>query len=254
MDIENKENSKKILIIGTMSSGKSTFINSILKENILPTSNLACTSKEIKITISNKKKNFSYYLGNRMRSLKNDGFSKINFLNTSSNILNIEIKGPSLIEKMDGYEIYDSPGPNNSINIEHKEISIGIFKNKKFEKVIYVFNAGNLFTTDDKILLEEIMKKGYGTIKPLIVVVNKIDKIHISEESTDDEIKSSVDKFLKMLGITNYKTFLYSSIYFSLGKQKNKTKSEKRLFLLLKEIYGSKKIRELKKIRKEIFL
>ena len=45
---------RRIFVIGNMSSGKSTFLNSLLKENILPSSNLACNSKKIILNINNR--------------------------------------------------------------------------------------------------------------------------------------------------------------------------------------------------------
>lgn len=248
-----EKKSKKILIVGNMSSGKSTFINSILRENILPTSNQACTAKEIKIKISNKKKYFSYCLDQRSRSLKKDGREKVSFLNNSSKISKIEIKGPSVFPKLEGYEIYDSPGPNNSIDVEHKNTTLNMLNNDEFEKVIFIFNAGNLFTTDDKTLLESLLKENYGIEKKLTVVVNKIDKIYITEENTDDEIIKKVEEFLEKFGMKKYNIFLYSSIYFYLKKESEKTKSEERLLKLLEEIYEKNGIKKLKEIRKKIF-
>lgn len=253
MEKKQEKKSKKILVIGNMSSGKSTFINSILNENILPTSNQACTAKEIQITISNKRKFFSYYIDERRKSLKKDGKLKVSSINNSSEVSNIKIKGPSIFNKLEDYEIYDSPGPNNSINTEHKNTTLNMLRRGEFEKVIFVFNAGNLFTTDDKVLLENLLKEGYGTAKEVTIVVNKMDKIHISEESTDSEVLSKVKEFLDKMEMKKYKIFLYSSIYFCLKKEKEKTKSEKRLLTLLEEIYDKKKIKELKRIRKEIF-
>ena len=253
MEKNQEKKIKKILVIGNMSSGKSTFINSILKENILPTSNQACTAKEIKLVISNKKKFFSYYMDGKRKSLKKNGRLKISSLNGSSEISKIGIKGPSILNKLEGYEIYDSPGPNNSIDTEHKDTTLNLLKIGEFEKVIFVFNAGNLFTTDDRILLESLLKENYGTKKEIIVVVNKMDKIHISEESTDIEILNRVKEFLNKMEIKKIKIFLYSSIYFYLKKEKEKTKSEKRLLTLLEDIYDKKKIKEFKEIRKQIF-
>lgn len=254
MEKIQRKKTKKILIIGNMSSGKSTLINSILKENILPTSNQACTAKEIKITVSNKRRFFSYYIGEKRRSLKKEGSLKVSTLNNSSEISKIEIIGPSYFRELEGYEIYDSPGPNNSIDIKHKDTTLNILKNGEFERVIFVFNAGNLFTIDDKILLETLLKEKYGIRKEIVVVVNKMDKIHISEESTDEEVTTKVKDFLKKIGIKKYKVFLYSSVYFFLKKNVEKNKSEKRFLNLLEEIYDKNKIKELKQIRKKIFL
>lgn len=248
------EKNRKVLVLGNMSSGKSTFINSILKENILPTSNQACTSKEIKIIVDNSRKTFSYYVNNRRKSLKNDGLNKMNILNKDKEVLDITLKGPSVIGELNKFEIYDSPGPNNSIDLLHKNITLKMLEKKDFYKVIFLLNAGNLFTLDDKLTLEEIQKQGYGVSEELIIVINKIDKIHFSEENTDEEIIEKTAEFLENIGIKKYKIFLYSSLYFVLFKEMNKTKSQKRELEVLKDLYGTRKIREFKKVRKKIFL
>lgn len=243
----------KILVMGNMSSGKSTFINTILKNEILPTSNLACTSKEFKLIIDNSRKTYSYYIDGKRKSLKFNGLEKIKFLNQDKDINEIIIKGPSILPNLNMCEIYDSPGPNNSVDITHKNITFNMLKNKKFNKIIFLLNAGNLFTVDDKTSLEELVKLGYGVESEITIVVNKIDKIHISDEADDIEIINKTNDFLTSLGIKKNKIYLYSSLYFILKNKKEKNRSEKRILLLLEEIYNSKKVREFKNFRREIF-
>ncbi len=238
-----------------MSSGKSTFINSILKENILPTSNLACTAKEMKIIIVNNNKNFYYYTEDeRKKSLRKDGLEKMNFLNKNERFENIIIKGPSIIEKLDGCEIYDSPGINNSMDLEHRNVTVEMLKRNEFDRVIFLMNAGNLFTTDDQSFMETLKKEEYGKNRELYVVINKIDKIHLTEESTDEELIKKATEFFYNNDMPLCKVYLYSSLYFVLRKTKEKTRSQKRAFNLLNEIYGSRQINEFKKIRKKILL
>ncbi|MGL6065740.1 MAG: dynamin family protein [Cetobacterium sp.] len=234
----------KNLILGNVSSGKSTFINSFLKNSILPTSNLICTSQEIQVKIKNKKKFFklSQRIEGRNRDVKlvvGADLSEI-LKNTSKKYL--RIIGPSTEKRLENMIFFDIPGINNSIDKEHKKISMSTLKKNFFNNVFTVFNAENLCTTDDFLLLEEIKKEGYGTDKKLKIIINKIDKIYLSEDDSLEEVEKNFIKFLEINKIENYDVFFYSSIYFELSKKKKLTNKEKRQLEILKDFIGEKKL------------
>ena len=247
---------RKILVVGNISSGKSTFLNSILHTDILPTSNLACTAKEIKIIVKNKNKTYISYLNQKRKYLKDDGNCIMKDLNENGEKNQITIIGPSVFKHLDGCEIYDSPGINNSMDTNHKAITLKSLKKKKIDRVIFLMNAENLFTTDDKETLESIIAINPKLKDKIYIVINKMDKIKLTGESTNKEIKEKCVKFLKNLEIEKKPSeiYLFSALYFTLERKEQKSRSETRLLSLLEDIYSKREIKEMHKIRKKILL
>ena len=56
---KNRKNLKRVLVVSTMSSGKSTLINALIGQDLFPSRNDACTAKIIK-----------YIKNNRLKSVK----------------------------------------------------------------------------------------------------------------------------------------------------------------------------------------
>ena len=225
---------RRIFVIGNMSSGKSTFLNSLLKENILPSSNLACTSKKIILNINNRLRD-SYVFSNDEKE-------------------DIILKAPSNYSKLQNTIFYDTPGINNSMDIEHSIITKENLENlKKEDKVILIMNAENLFSTDDQRLVSYLLSKGIGKNKKLIVVINKIDAILLSEENTISEILKNTKKFLELNEIDNYDVYVYSAIYYKLKRdEKNLDKKEKRRLEELELFINGKIKKDLERHKKKI--
>ena len=140
------------------------------------------------------------------------------------------------------------------MDIEHSIITKENLKNlKKEDKVILIMNAENLFSTDDQRLVYYLLSKGIGRNKKLIVVINKIDAILLSEENTISEILNNTRKFLELNEIDNYDTYVYSAIYYKLKRdEKNLDKKEKRRLEELELFIDDKTKKELEKYKKKI--
>ncbi|MGL5126460.1 MAG: dynamin family protein [Fusobacteriaceae bacterium] len=241
---------KKNLILGNVSSGKSTFINSFLKNSILPTSNLVCTSKEIKIKIKNKYKYFRLLEErpekSRKRKIKVERMSDLENFIQNRQVDSLTLTGPSIEQKLENIIFYDIPGINNSMNEKHKEISMNSLKNNEFNSVFIILNAENLCTTDDALLFNELKREGYGIQKKINIVVNKIDKIYLSDEDTVEEIEKNLINFLNNEKVSNYNLFIYSSIYYELIKKNDLTKRENRELEVLKDFMINKDLNDMR--------
>ena len=111
--------------------------------------------------------------------------------------------------------LIDTPGPNNSQNLEHKEATYKFIKDTKNNPlVLYVMNATQASTNDDAQLLKEISEiiktNGKQAEERFIFALNKIDCFDPEKESIEILI-DNCKNYLKKFGIENPKIFPVSA-------------------------------------------
>ena len=200
----------EINVIATMSSGKSTLINSLLSKKILPSSNEACTATITRIKdIDND--NFIGKAYDEKGELKyaeyNISYEKMREWNKAEDILTIELQGniPFVEASEISLVITDTPGPNNSKDKSHRQRLMNMLDGNKYKPLIlYVLNATQFGITDDSELLKSIVKKLENADKQtkdsFLFVVNKIDTFN-----DDDDIQKTLENiktYLEEKGIT----------------------------------------------------
>lgn len=206
-------------VIATMSSGKSTLINALLGEEVLPNENQACTAKIFKI-IDNDTLDYL-----RIKAVDKNGENNIvtkeelKSLNSSKEITEILIEGNfkgiknRIVDKnLHQLCLIDTPGPNNSLDINHKEIAFKLIENSNLDKFLYVLNATQLGVNDDKKLLLDLfeLKKSSNKDFEIIFILNKMDEIDFERENPDSII-DNVKKYLNSLGIKDPKVIPVSA-------------------------------------------
>ena len=161
---------KNILVTANMSAGKSTLLNALVGKKVNKTQNDACTAK-------------THYLLNKCFE---DGFTcEYDFafeIDASKEILMEDN------EKNEDNNIYvgtkyrtvgqvdipicfiDTPGVNSSQDAIHREISQSNIISENYEKLMYIMNAENIGTDDDRKHLEFVKENFKGNV---IFVVNK---------------------------------------------------------------------------------
>lgn len=206
----------EISVIATMSSGKSTLINALLGRELMPSKNEACTATIAKIKDVSEMDHFeAEYLDKngkilgKFTDLTLENMKEMNdnpataYINIEGNIPNINSEGIHLV-------LVDTPGPNNSRTEEHKNHTYRIIKEKTKPMVLYVLNATQLQTNDDRELLNavsEAMKVGGKQSKDrFLFAVNKVDLFDPDKESVQDAIENVVE-YLKKFDIENPNIF-----------------------------------------------
>lgn len=194
----------EIDVIATMSSGKSTLINSLLSKKILPSSNEACTATITRI----KDTDNSHFVGRaysqknvKMHSEKELSYDIMKGWNEDKNISTIEIEGDIPFVKADeiALVITDTPGPNNSNDKSHKQKLLDMLDSNKYKPlVLYVMNATQLGITDDNELLNNVIAKLKNADKQtrdsFLFVINKVDNF-----GRDDNLEKTIKKIKKYL-------------------------------------------------------
>ncbi len=203
----------EIAVIATMSSGKSTLINSMLSKELMPAKNEACTAKITRIKDNDYIEKFKAQCKNineevvlTMEDVDSDDMKEFNedseiaFIDVEGNIPNISSEEMKLV-------LIDTPGPNNSQDSSHKEFTFKVIKNQSSKPmVLYVLNGTQLSTNDDNALLDQVaqaMKVGGKQSKDrFIFAVNKIDQFDAEDEDINSML-GKVKSYLESHGIEN---------------------------------------------------
>jgi len=204
----------EINVVATMSSGKSTLINSLLSKKILPLSNKACTATITRI----KDVDTGCFIGKayskenvEIYSEKELNYDIMKEWNNDKNISTIEIEGdiPFVNSNEIALVMIDTPGPNNSNDESHKQILLDMLDSNKYKPLIlYVMNGTQLAIYDDNKLLDTIISKLKNADKQtrdsFLFVVNKLDEFN--EEDNDDNVSETlkeVREYLEKKGVEN---------------------------------------------------
>jgi hypothetical protein len=205
-----------VYVVATMSSGKSTLINAMLGRDLLPAANEATTATIARITDNDsmKQRFTAKRLGARgqvLSSSDNVTAETIKDWNTSGDTKLIDIEGN--IEGIEEREyvrlvLTDTPGPNNSQDEEHQRTTMGFVQDSRRNPLIlYVLNASQLGTNDDKHLLglvAETMRKGGKQSKDrFIFAINKMDVFDPENGEDPESVLARVKQYLSNNGIQN---------------------------------------------------
>ena len=201
-----------ISIIGTMSAGKSTLINSLLGTTLMPMKSKACTAIETIIKDNKRRKGFSAKVYNQSRQLmcetEDIKRKELEKFNDNPEVAVVELEGAISNIRTNGNRlcIVDTPGTNNSRNLLHKERTYEVLHHRNKPMIIYVINGKNIGVNDDKILLTDVAKamavKGKQTKERFIFAVTHMDDC----AKTNDSVKKVLDevkKYLAQFGINH---------------------------------------------------
>ncbi|MDR3333918.1 MAG: dynamin family protein, partial [Treponema sp.] len=204
----------EISVIATMSSGKSTLINAILGQEVLPARNEATTAKIARIRDVDGKADFT------VRGFKRNGeelvpvppkvpatpqvLEEMNDQEKSKDIALIELEGniPNIKSREMRLILSDTPGPNNSDDQEHAKHIDELIKDDTYKPMImYILNATQLEINDDKELLEKIAtamgKSGKQSKDRFLFVLNKADELDPGKKECVEKAIENCKAYLK---------------------------------------------------------
>ncbi|MGN9460794.1 dynamin family protein [Pseudomonas syringae pv. aptata] len=205
-----------VYVVATMSSGKSTLINAMLGRDLLPAANEATTATIARIVDNaDMGERFSARrVTNEHRVAENTDDVSLEVLqewNSLPDTMRIDIEGKiQAIQKRDSVclVLTDTPGPNNSQDERHQIKTMSFIQDSQRNPLIlYVLNASQLGTNDDKHLLglvAETMRKGGKQSKDrFIFVINKMDVFDPEKGEDPPSVLARVNKYLVENGIFN---------------------------------------------------
>lgn len=229
-------------VVATMSSGKSTFINAMLGQDLLPAANEATTATIAHI-FDDKTQGDAFY-GERFDSNgnlieHNDAvdLTAMKAWNADSETKTITLNGNIRAIKENNnvrLVLTDTPGPNNSQDPEHQRTTLGFIQDSKRNPlIIYVLNATQLGTNDDAQLLRlvaDTMSKGGKQSKDrFLFVVNKMDMFDPERGENIEEALNRVKSYLEENGIHDPNIYPVSARMAYLLRSQSKLTSKEQL-------------------------
>lgn len=200
-----------INVIATMSSGKSTLINSLLRKELMPARNKATTATITEILDTDVDVFTARAVdsdGNTIETVDNLTYSDMDRMNDNQNVSKILAEGNIPFIDSDGMalNLIDTPGPNNSRDDSHRQKTYDAISGGANNLILYVLNGTQLETNDDHNLLEYVSKQikegGKQARDRFLFVINKMDQYDPEKESIPDAIEKTRE-YLNGFGITD---------------------------------------------------
>lgn len=196
------------LVVSTMSSGKSTLINAIVGSELLPSMNRACTARAVAILDNDMKSNFEVHAvdNNGVYSHIDKASKKIVVdFNKSKDISEMIIEGEirGIRNSKKSMLLIDTPGINNSMDMSHEIVTKKVLDEYPEGLILYVINAQQIGTYDDKSFLKVVAKKIRDNPQfSILFAINKMDLIDPAKEKPD-ELIANCRKYIESNGIEN---------------------------------------------------
>ena len=145
-----------VTVVGETSSGKSTIINGLYNEELLPTSTKPTTGTVTQIINDVSRDSNEYFAINKdgtYEPLKYELYNELS-LKPDRNLLRLQVQKSQKEKLLDGLNIFDTPG-YNSLVAEH-ELILRTFLPES-DVIIFTVLYRNGFTLDDQFLLSSIV-------------------------------------------------------------------------------------------------
>jgi len=207
-------------VVATMSAGKSTLINSLLGQKLMPSTNRACTATITRI-LNTDNNQFSARAYGENRTVLCKTVSELTYdemvsLNSDKSITDIDVEGNIPFVNSDGmpFLIVDTPGPNNSRNTNHKALTMRKIESGEQSLIIFLIDATQDSTDSEKAFLDNIaeaMKKGGKMSRDrFLFVFNKLDN-YLEEPWNIEGLLSDKRRDLEELGIRDARIYPVSA-------------------------------------------
>lgn len=201
----------EVNVIATMSAGKSTLINSLLGQRLMPAKQEACTATITEIKDNDLGRFIAKVYdrkGKIIESYDNLTYEIMEKLNSNPSVSKIRVEGdiPFVTAEDVSLVLVDTPGPNNSRDPEHRAATYRMLSESSKTLVLYILNATQLAVDDDNRLLNYVadsMKVGGKQSRDrFIFVVNKLDDFKNGQDSIEGAL-NNVREYLLRKGIVN---------------------------------------------------
>lgn len=199
-----------VLVIATVSAGKSSLINALIGRELLHSANEATTACVASIEHRPHQSGFrGRCLSSTGRELvRHDGVSadQIRSWNNDAQVRRIDLSGPFRSSKglATRLVLHDTPGPNNSMDADHEKRVFDAWRKIPAQFVLYVLDIGQLTTADNKALLVKLHRriKARSGLR-IAFVLNKVDLLDRERGEDLEGYVAQARAFLEEAGFTD---------------------------------------------------
>ena len=190
-----------VIIMATVSSGKSTLVNSLLGKSILPSRNSACTAKPCYIYDNDDPKKTTVEIKKHGAVLTySEGLAEaLDIANSApdTETIRIESQIKGAVNAKRRLLLIDTPGTNNSLDGSHERITLETLDTVGEALIVYVINAEQLGINDDKHLLLRVAAaiKKNPALK-IAFVINKADSLDTEKGESIEDFILEVRKYV----------------------------------------------------------
>lgn len=211
-DAFNKASSEEfeVNVTATMSAGKSTLINALLGQKLMPSKQGACTATITRIKDDDDKTFKATVIdanGNEIGHYSVLDYKAMSALNGDPNVSEIHVSGdiPFVTSDEASLVLVDTPGPNNARNANHKMVTNKALDQSSKSLVLFVMNGSTLNDTAQDYHLKRIAKSmsvdGKQSRERFLFVINKLDDYNEEDDSVASDVIKNVTEYLEEMGI-----------------------------------------------------
>lgn len=202
-----RNNSFDVLVVATMSAGKSSLINAMIGQELLHSANEATTACVASIEHCAREKDFHGFCyshtGHEYARQRHISPEQVRAWNADTKVKHIKIAGKFKTVPLPavGLVLHDTPGANNSQDDRHAQVMLAAIREGSFKMVLYVLNAGQAQTNDDHALLVQLFKE--LSKRPQHQIVFILNKVDLLDPEKGEDLTACVKKtkaYLEAIG------------------------------------------------------
>ena len=206
----------EVNVVATMSAGKSTLINALLRRKLMPSKQGACTATITKIKDDDDGTFKAVAVdaeGSELGSFSNLDYKTMSDLNKNPSVSEICVKGDIPFVKSDEISLIliDTPGPDNARDKRHGLVTAKALDESSKMLVLFVMNGGKLHDEAQDLFLRKIAKSmsvgGKQSRERFMFVINKLDAYDEEDDDIAGETIPDTVRYLEEMGIENPNIF-----------------------------------------------
>lgn len=194
-----------VLVLATMSAGKSSFINALIGQELLHAANEATTACITSVAHNPDATHFTgtcfSYANRPLSSHVHTNAELVREWNANHDVKRINLTGNFSTSHAPGLVLHDTPGPNNSQDDKHAQLMLEAVRTIDFNALCYVLNASQLGTQDDRSFLQQLRQElSAKAEQPIYFILNKVDLLDASRGETIESYVANTHRYLTSLG------------------------------------------------------
>lgn len=199
-----------------MSAGKSTLVNALLGQKLMPSKNGACTATITRIKDDDDKTFKATVVdaqGNELGHYSVLDYKTMSELNDNPEVREIHVSGdiPFVTSDEASLVLVDTPGPNNALNKNHGLVTNEALDQSSKSLVLFVMDGTTLNNTDQDYHLKRIAKSmsagGKQSRERFMFVINKLNGYSEEDDNVASDVIKKVTEYLEEMGIKDPNIF-----------------------------------------------